>query len=299
MKSSDESLTTGSPGDSESDHLNIPKQITEQFSSQSVTIGKLIRRGEYGAVFEGQFGQRFKADEFFNSVKANVHKKGEPKLGKKFAVKFVDIGSREKLGVIGVTNGIKNEVEVLQRISCSGIVDFLFAIQMSKPDLWFLFFELADNNLQVFLHQKKQDKQKLNFRLTKHWIRTLGQTLQYLHEQGISHNRLRPSNVLIFVRNAQTQQIDVKLGDFVSAFSRNNKELEKYTPKEREWMLLDRSLEDLCDFWILSTDLLYDTSFSSTTENNAAFTAIDQLIHSDGTTVDQFRAFLRTQVFSQ
>lgn len=297
-KSSSKSSSTDS-GQTSSEHISIPKQVIDQFCKHSIRIGKLIRKGEYGAVFEGQFDNDFRAEPFFTATKAKVFKKAEPKNGTKFAVKFVDIGSREKLGVSGVTNGIKSEVQVLQTVKCEGVVHMWFALQLTQPDQWFVFLELADGNLQMHLHRVRKEKRKLSFRITKHWIRTLCQTLQYLHEQGISHNRLRSSNVLLFVRNAQTEQIDVKIADFVSVFFQNSKELEKYSEEERQWMFTDRLLEDLCDFWLLSTDLLIDTAFSSRAEATQAVAAIDRLIHSEGSTVDLFRTLLQSQTFIQ
>ena len=135
----------------------ISDETLKLFSSNNIEIGKLIRKGRYGALYDGQFGPQFEAKSFALNFKCDYFQgKCVPEKKQKFALKFIDIPVRQELGVQNVGEAVDKEVKALLNIQNSGVVELFCAISLSKKSQWFLFMELSDGNFQSFLKNKKK-----------------------------------------------------------------------------------------------------------------------------------------------
>ena len=276
----------------------ISQKIIKDFSEYSVNIGELIRKGKYGAVYEGRFGSDFNAQKFGKEFKCeSYHQKRCPKADEKFCLKYIDVPLRKQLGVEDADEAVVNETKALTAITNSGTVSLFFYLKLSGVDQWFLFMELADGNLQSLIKKKNRSKQKMDFNSTKTWIKSLTECLKSLHQNGISHGSIKSSNILFFSRNEDQKQIDLKIADFVLSHVTTEQQMKNQTIEEKQ-LMEDRMDEDVFDIYFVFTEILNLTEFQSEDQKKTALDSIRGLITSEGNSVNLLNSLLNSKYLS-
>ena len=275
--------------DSKANPTPIDEKTIKSFAELDVTINRLIRKGEYGVIYEGQFGQKFIPNTFRSKFKCDdMQVKAFPKDKCKFAIKYVDIEIRTKLEVLEVKESVDREVSALMTIDHKNIVSLFCAIAMNNKKKWYLFMELSDGNLQSFMKRWRKSCKKISEHLVKCWVKKLGEALHYLQNRKITHGYIKSSNILVF--GTKEDQMDVKLADFVFA----KIETKDNVSVEQTQALEERMENDVIAISFVFTDLLAITSFDSSTNQKFATDSVHKLLNSCEGPQRELNTFLST-----
>lgn len=131
---------------------------------------------------------------------AIVKKAIERSTGKTFAVKIIS-----KRKIMGNTDGVSRELEILRRLNHPGIVSLKGFYE--DDDSYYLVMEFVPGgDLMDFVAAHGSVGEEAGREITKQIL----QAIKYVHSLGISHRDLKPDNILI----AQDDPVLVKITDF-------------------------------------------------------------------------------------
>ncbi|KAH3678367.1 hypothetical protein WICMUC_001384 [Wickerhamomyces mucosus] len=131
---------------------------------------------------------------------AIVKKAVERNTGKTYAVKIIS-----KRKIMGNTDGVNRELEILRKLDHPGIVKLRGFYE--DDDFYYLVMEFVPGgDLMDFVAAHGSVGEEAGKEITKQIL----QAIQYVHSLGISHRDLKPDNILI----AQDDPVKVKITDF-------------------------------------------------------------------------------------
>lgn len=202
----------------------IPEEDLELMESLGLSVGPRMKRGRYGAVFEGVVKENFSFDRLraqnfhYLHCKFIYHLKPEVK----FAMKYVDIEKRLDYSISDIAERLEQEIKFIEFIDEDEkeemVVHTYFMVAIS-PSRYYIVMELANTNLQCLIRDYQLEQRRPDPMFVIHLYECLVRIVLWFHRERIIYGMLRTSNILVFHNpnplDAQLCPFKIKITDFV------------------------------------------------------------------------------------
>lgn len=279
---STQSLISLSSINDETTTFKIPVEHKELFSNFGIVINKIRSISRRATIFEGDY------DSSFNI--ANISKLSDQVLAKaisiqskRFAVKFINLMAHETDQKTEIMKSIENQKKVMFSCCHNGVVDIHLFVSFNNS-LFYFFMELADSDLRTYFKNNKKDKRKIEESRCKVWIKSLSETLLYLHEQQITHGNIKMRNILMFGAGRDQGDPSLKLSDFFKSETHGpSVSIPIGKVKSTDALHFEDSCDsDVLDLYFVFQRILDQTDFKQSDTYDEASAIVRQLITLEG-----------------
>ena len=154
---------------------------------------------------------------------------------------------------------IEREIYITKLCNSENTINFYKRMESSKSII--LEFEITEDNLNLSMYLENNEKFIDKIELFKKLIRDLATALKTIHQKGVIHRDIRPSNIFINI-NENEELETIKLGEFGNAILKKDNKFDQvgqlfYSAPE---IIQNLKYDEKCDLWSLGI-VLYESYF--------------------------------------